>query len=88
MPSGANLGLGAVGEVRGVGDLATDEVGQAADRVVRPAVGQQQIDPCAGLPFACTEGRADACIAAADDDQPRHEVCVLTSSREDMSGLR
>lgn len=89
---GLDLRQRAVGEVGGIGDLAADQVGQPADRVVRPAVRQQQVDPRAGIDFAGAQRGADARIAAADDDQPRHEAdglvgaCARTGRRPRRTG--
>jgi hypothetical protein len=63
------VGVGAVGEVAPVGDLAGDVVRDAANAEVGVGVGDDDGDVAAGVEFARAQRGGDAGVAAADGDQ-------------------
>ena len=66
------LERGAMGELPVIRRLAAEIKRQAADAVVRVLVGQQNRYLCGRILLARPERRADACVAAADDEKADH----------------
>ena len=83
---GFEVGVGAVGEVAPVGDLAGDVVGDAADGEVRVGVGDDDGDVGRGVEFAGAQGGADAGVAAADGDEVGHRVSSVDVLVERVGG--
>src|ERR1022692_104003 len=52
-----------------IGGLATQKERQTTDAVVREIIRQQDGDFDVPIELACAKSRADACIAATDDQQ-------------------